>query len=511
MKRAVFALGLGLVAATIASLLATTPLARAFENQTYDARLAWSAPLSDQKSSIAMVEINDSSLQALEGTFGRWPWPRVVHSGVIDFLARGGARVIVYDVLFLERDTRGDFAVGSGRMTGAESDAALVESVRRAGNVILAASASSEGLINPASRPDTSAPALPGVVYRPGPGFQERLVLELPFDDLKNAAAGVGHTVLIKDTDGSARRQLPFIEYHQTDVPSLGVAAALAAERVPAEMVRLERSNVLRVGVHTLPLLEEPAPADRLGDPPTPSKQLLLSFRRAAQMPDGKVSIFPMYSFFDVLLSEDQLSSGKAPPIDPSVFRDKIVFVGTSAAGLQDIFSSPFGGAGVPGVQIHADGRRQRAVESFMRRASRGSELALTIGRRARRRLRRDVPAGRVGDGGRRSDRDRARVLADARGRRRRVGGGRDAAGRARLRALWRRRVAVLRRGPREAPRQAAVRPLRLEGRHRSADGESGAGAAGRRAARDDRAVLGHSRFHDGVRAAARPRPSSRS
>ena len=380
MKRAAFALGLGIAAAAIASLLSTTPLARAFENQTYDARLAWSAPLPDQKSSIAMVEINDSSLQALEGTFGRWPWPRVVHSGVIDFLARGGARVIVYDVLFLERDTRGDFAVGSGRMSGSQSDAALVESVRRAGNVILAASASSEGLINPASRPDTSAPALPGVVYRPGPGFQERLVLELPFDDLKNAAAGVGHTVLIKDTDGSARRQLPFIEYHHTDVPSLGLAAALAAERVPAEMVRLERSNALRVGVHTLPLLEEPAPADRLGDPPTSSKQLLLSFRRAAQMPDGKVSIFPVYSFFDVLLSEDQLSSGKASPIDPAVFRDKVVFVGTSAAGLQDIFSSPLGGAGLPGAQIQGTVADSVLSNRFIGRASRGSELALTFG-----------------------------------------------------------------------------------------------------------------------------------
>ena len=379
-KRAAFALGLGLAAAAIASLLSTTPLARAFENQTYDARLAPSAPLSDQKSSIAIIEINDSSLQALEGTFGRWPWPRVVHSGVIDFLARAGARVIVYDVLFLERDTRGDFSVGSGRMSGSQSDGALVESVRHAGNVILAASASSEGLINAASQPDTSAPALPGVVYRPGSGFQERPVLELPFDDLKNAAAGVGHTVLIKDTDGSARRQLPFIEYHQTDVPSLGLAAALAAERVPAEMVRLERSNALRVGAHTLPLLEEPAPPDRLGDPPMPSKQLLLSFRRAAQMPDGKVSIFPVYSFFDVLLSEDRLSSGQTPPIDPAVFRDKVVFVGTSAAGLQDVFSSPLGGAGVPGVQIQATVADSVLSNRFIRRASRGSELALTFG-----------------------------------------------------------------------------------------------------------------------------------
>jgi adenylate cyclase len=186
--------------------------------------------------------------------------------------------------------------------------------------------------------------------------------------------------VLIKDTDGSARRQLPFIEYHHTDVPSLGLAAALAAERVPAEMVRLERSNALRVGVHTLPLLEEPAPADRLGDPPTSSKQLLLSFRRAAQMPDGKVSIFPVYSFFDVLLSEDQLSSGKASPIDPAVFRDKVVFVGTSAAGLQDIFSSPLGGAGLPGAQIQGTVADSVLSNRFIGRASRGSELALTFG-----------------------------------------------------------------------------------------------------------------------------------
>lgn len=381
MTRAAFALGLGVVAAVLASLLSTTPLARAFENQTYDARLVCAAPLPDQKSTIAMVEINDSSLQALEGTFGRWPWPRAVHAGVIDFLARAGARVIAYDVLFVDHDTRGDFPVGTGRMSGRESDDALVESVRHAGNVILAASASAEGMINPASQVDTRAPVLPGVVYRPGAGFQVRPVLELPFEELKDAAAGVGHIVLIKDPDGSARRQLPFIEYRGTTVPSLGLAAALAAERVPADAVRLEGGDVLRVGAHVAaPLLEDPAPPDRPGDPPKPSKQLLLSFRRAAQMPDGKVSIFPVYSFFDVLLSEDRLSSGQPPPIDPAVFRDKVVFIGTSAAGLEDIFASPFGGAGVPGVQIHATIADSVLSNRFIQRASRGTEVAMTFG-----------------------------------------------------------------------------------------------------------------------------------
>jgi adenylate cyclase len=379
MKRLAFAIALGVVAAGLAALFASTSIGHAFENQTYDARLARTAPLSDRASNIAVIEINDSSLQALEGTFGRWPWPRVVHSAVIDFLARSGARVIGYDVLFIERDTRGDFPVGSGRMSGSQSDGALVDSVRRAGNVILAADASSEGLAKPNATPDAAPPVLPGVVYRAGSGFQERPVLELPFDDLKEAALGIGHTVLVKDPDGSARTQLPFIEYHGTTVPSLGLAAALAAERVPAEGVTLEPNDRLRAGPHVLPLLTDPVPPDRAGDPPKPSKQLLLSFRRAAPMADGTVSIFPVYSFFDVLLSEDRLSSGHAPPIDPAAFRDKIVFVGTSAAGLNDVFASPAGGSGLPGVQIQATVADSVMSDRFIHRASPTSELSLAL------------------------------------------------------------------------------------------------------------------------------------
>jgi len=379
MKRAAFALGLGIAATALAALLATTSIGHAFENQTYDARLARAAPLSDRASNIAVIEINDSSLQALEPTFGRWPWPRVVHAGVIDFLARAGARVIGYDVLFIERDTRGDFPVGSGHMSGSESDGALVDSVRRAGNVVLAAAASSEGLARPNASPDVAPPSLPGTVYRAGPGFQQRPVLELPFDDLKAAALGVGHTMLVKDPDGSARTQLPFIEYHGTTIPSLGLETALAAERVPADGVKLEASNRLRAGAHVLPLLIDPAPPDRAGDPAQPSKQLLLSFRRAATMADGTVSIFPVYSFFDVLLSEDRLSSGQTPPIDPSVFRDKVVFIGTSAAGLNDVFASPAGGSGVPGVQIQATVADSVMSDRFIRRASRTTELSLTL------------------------------------------------------------------------------------------------------------------------------------
>ena len=71
----------------------------------------------------------------MEPLVGRWPWPRLVHATVIDYLAAAGAKVIGYDILFPERDIR-KFMVGDTEWTGTESDAALVESTKNAGNVV---------------------------------------------------------------------------------------------------------------------------------------------------------------------------------------------------------------------------------------------------------------------------------------------------------------------------------------------------------------------------------------
>ncbi|HUL71512.1 MAG TPA: adenylate/guanylate cyclase domain-containing protein [Vicinamibacterales bacterium] len=379
MKRILVALALGAVSTAIAWLAGRLPLAASFENSTFDARLAATAPPASPQSPIVIVEINDTTLQALEPTFGRWPWPRVVHSGVIDYLARAGARVIAYDVLFIERDTRGDFAVGSSRMSGADSDGALVASVRRAGNVVLAADASSEELVKASQTAAVQGPPdLPGAMARPGQGFQPRPVLKLPFEDLARAALAIGHTAQVIDPGGSARRQWPFIEYRGVAVPSLGLAAAIAADRVPLDAVRLEGADALRVGERMMPLLTDPAPPDPPGTARQPSKQALLSFRHPVSMPDGTIRMFPVYSFFDVLLSEDRASSGQTPPIDPAAFKDKIVFVGTSAAGLNDVFTTPFGGGGLPGVELHATLADSLLSGRFIGRASAGSDLLLT-------------------------------------------------------------------------------------------------------------------------------------
>ena len=86
----------------------------------------------------------------------------LLHAGIIDYLTRAKARVIAYDVLFLEGDTRASFPVGDRTMSGAESDAELAASIKRAGNVVMLADATYEGLQSGADAATLVPPSLPG-------------------------------------------------------------------------------------------------------------------------------------------------------------------------------------------------------------------------------------------------------------------------------------------------------------------------------------------------------------
>src|SRR5450759_3604237 len=94
---------LGVAAALIAALAGLTPFVETIERKTYDWRIQWTADPASARRDIVRVAIDQSSLRNLEPLVGRWPWPRMVHATLLDFLARASARVIVYDVIFDDR------------------------------------------------------------------------------------------------------------------------------------------------------------------------------------------------------------------------------------------------------------------------------------------------------------------------------------------------------------------------------------------------------------------------
>lgn len=335
---------------------ATNPF-ETIELKTYDWRLARTANPATARKDIALVEIDEYSLRNLEPNAGRWPWPRVVHSSVIDFLARGKPTLIVYDVNFAEADTREGFKYGGDTWSGAESDKAFADSIKAAGNVILLADATFEGATTQPLR-------LTDQGYRvTGAGVVERRAVFPPPPVIAAAASGLGHNLFVLDPDGPIRHTVPFVTSGGVALPSLGLAAALRAAEIKPSTVTLEGTK-LNVGRGIMPLTWR-----SINTPDGRARYLwgLINFRGPAALRDLKSRTYPTYSLFDLLYSEEQLAAGVKPNIDPAVFRNQLVFVGATASGLFDVFETPFSSGRMAGIQIHAAVADDVLSNRFMR------------------------------------------------------------------------------------------------------------------------------------------------
>ncbi len=278
---------------------------------------------------------------------GRWPWPRLVHAQLLNFLARGPVRVVGYDVLFTEHD-RHSYEIGGENWTGAQSDAALAEAAKRLGRIVFASDVSSEVATATAGASGIVAKSDP--TFEVGPGVETRPSILPPFAELHAATEIAGHNLLVLDPDGPVRRAVPFVLVGGRPVPALPLAVAFLASGLAPGELRLDPAG-LRFGPRLLPLVDAEIPT--LAGPPVKGRRALINFRGAAVERDR--TTFREYSFYDLFYSEQQLLAGEKPLVNPSAFKDTIVLVGTTAAGLHDVFTVPFAGSKMPGVQIHAN------------------------------------------------------------------------------------------------------------------------------------------------------------
>src|SRR6185436_1767481 len=186
-------------------------------------------------------------------------------------------------------------------------------------------------------------------------GVIEREQIFPPYDSLRDAVSGFGHNLAILDSDGPIRHTVPFVRSNHRALPSLGVASALRAAGIKPGEIRLE-GEVLKFGSQAaMPLSDRRVLSQ---DGVSAYKWEALNFRGPAFLEDGVTRPYTSYHFWDLWKSENQILGDVKPDVDPSVFKDKIVFVGATAAGLYDAFETPFSGGTtgfkMPGTQIHA-------------------------------------------------------------------------------------------------------------------------------------------------------------
>ena len=365
MRKLLVAVSIGLGAALIALGAGRLPFVKTVELKSYDWRMRATADPSKARDDIVLVDIDEQSIRALAPYFGRWPWPRLVHAHLLDFLARSKPKVVLYDILFGEPD-RSKFAIGDDQWTGEQSDNELAGSAKKLGSVIFVGDATEEA--STSATPVSQSPALASA-----PWVERRPRYNPPMPALRDVSRGAGHNLLALDADGVARRCIPFVRVGDTTIPALAVEGAIAALGLRASDVRFEADGFW-LGERHVPLAASDAPT--LDGGTRNVRRLPIAYRGV--WPDQRRT-YRTYSFGQLFQSEEQLLAGEKADVDPAAFAGKVVIVGATAAGLYDQKAVPFAQK-MSGPEIHADLVDSILSGRFIMPASRSASALLTLG-----------------------------------------------------------------------------------------------------------------------------------
>ena len=330
-------------------------LMQSLERKAYDLGVLASSRTPSDK--IAVIAIDDQSIANL----GRWPWPREIHANMVDILATGQAKVIGYVVFFFEPQVDAGLAyinniaeliAGSSlrnstkpthqaeiaqldallleALQGLDNDQKLSDSMEKANDVLLGMFFE---LGEPQGKPDQP---MPDYVQRnnllnvqsPGDSiFPPLATLSVlaPIQQLGSKAVAIGHLNSFPDVDGAVRSEPLVVSYYDQYYPSLSLMLAAKSLNLGVQDIQVRLGEGVQLGNQNIAT--------------DPALQMHTYFYKDR---DGRPA-FPVDSFYDVL-------SGKIPA---EKYRDKIVLIGASAAGVGTMQVTPIG-PGMAPVQILA-------------------------------------------------------------------------------------------------------------------------------------------------------------
>jgi adenylate cyclase len=342
---------LGLVLVAISSIGGLLALRAADPFVVREARqiafdlLQRAAPRSFEESPIKIVDIDEASLEKL----GQWPWPRDKLAELVDRLHAAGAAAVAFDFLFVEADRMSPIPTPQNQEGQADQDRPQVnmatqplsndlifaDALRR-GNVVL-------GFGTTAQR--TGMPPVKAGFAFTGEdpvNFVARLqggAGVLPV--LAEAASGIGSVNLRSEDAATAVRKVQLV-WSDGDrlYPSLVSEALRIAQGAQTYLVvsdpKIGGVQSIRIGAFEAPT--------------GPSGELFLYYTKPRK--ERYIS------------AADVFDNARLTALAPEL-AGKIIFIGTSAAGLFDLHRTALGNT-VPGIEMHVQAAEQIINGQFL-------------------------------------------------------------------------------------------------------------------------------------------------
>jgi adenylate cyclase len=293
---------------------------RTFDNfQVIDPRVKQARP-------VTIIDIDEKSLKEL----GQWPWPRTRIADLVNNLTKLGAVVIAFDAVFSEPDRLNpDIAADTFRNLD-EATREKLKALPSNDQVLADAIRQSRVVLGESGGPDVHADLdknLPvtglATLGEPRPFLFQFAGLLRNVPVLEEAAAGRGLFSIKPERDGIIRR-VPMIMLAQGVImPSLSFEMLRVASGSGTILIKADEAGIKGIGV------------------------------KGFQIPtDSHGQLWVHYAHLDpsIYVSAVDVLEWRAPP---EKIAGKLVLIGTSSIGLNDIKTTPVA-AVMPGVEIHA-------------------------------------------------------------------------------------------------------------------------------------------------------------
>jgi adenylate cyclase len=277
---------------------------------------------------VVIVDIDEKSLA--DPRLGQWPWPRTRIADIITNLTRLGAVVIAFDAVFSEPDRLNpDIAADTFRnldeatrekLRALPSNDQIFADAIRESRVVLGESG---GANVHAVAKDLPVTGLAMLGEEPQPFMYRFPGLLRNVEVLEQAAAGRGLFTIRPERDGIVRRVPMVMVAQDVTMPSLTFEMLRLASGSSTILIKADKGGIQSVGVKGFQI-----PTDANG-------QLWVHYARN----DPSIYI-PAVDVLDNRVPQDRIAG-------------KLVLIGTSSIGLNDIKTTPVSPA-MPGVEIHA-------------------------------------------------------------------------------------------------------------------------------------------------------------
>lgn len=307
------------------------------ENKSFDYRQSLLVKHRHLKPSkdIVVVAIDDGSYEYILDKYGEWPISRDIYAKIIERLEKDNPKAIVFDLMFIKSFKSNPVA-----------DKVLADTMAKYNNIYTAINFDNQSyeVRTPVELPERLAVNIDNkskVDFKSSFGFTNcRSIIS----QILNTDTKVGMININRSEDGIIRKVPVFAYYNNNFYPHLTMLVANDIMNNSSKNFVVDKSGNLLLGTNKIPI--------------TSTGEAVLNWYGPS------VETYKNIPFYKLMKSIDGTEIN-----DGYNFKDKIVFIGTTASSLFDTKSVPIDKI-YPGVEIHATYMNNLLDNSFVKQTS---------------------------------------------------------------------------------------------------------------------------------------------